>query len=663
MSARTPTGHTGIYQVANGSYQVAVQPSGGGKQPVWYTGFADEHVAIAFRAACEAANAAGVAHPDRDAFQALLAPAPVEPSAPLADIDSEHADDIDRATLRRALRGATDDFMAVSGAQDHSQRLRCRDLIDDALGECRVDDLTRAELDEFIRELAATWGQSTVNLAARVLTDALGWAQVHRITDHDLIGKRKLKARSSKPRTVKGAHKLGANSVASAALQTLADHPREVLAPADVAAKLIAAGHPLKAKGQRALARLISARLLEVSVQHTVPELQRVSKARYRWIPGYDPCPVHPDDRMLAEKRKIFGPRAILAVAARLPEKLLVLLWLTAILGLRPGEAMGLRISHFDCLLGLLRVRDQTGGYYRRRDRHGNYTVTRSKEGPKTESGYRNILLPPTLVAWLISYINRYHGADVWDDPEACENRIVVLPLKGLTKVIGRASWNKPLRRAMYDAGEGWRANGSLADGYDLRFTAASVLFDAIPETSRAGLLGHRLASDPHGSDITRWVYTGITADAEREASEFLEKYIQTELNGLMVDYGDLHEWVSTADAARMLGTTIDHSNNVLASFGVSVHPFDNLVWPLVRRAYRRDEVEVTLDRLDWELAMSLTDYAASTGLTRAQILELGTEGQLRVVRRAFRSDPGGTITSAKHKSVIVAEPCPRGPM
>lgn len=660
MTTRIPTGHTGIYRIPNGTYQVAVQPSGGGKQPVWYTGFTAEHVAVAYRAACEAANAAGVDHPDRTAFEALLAPAAVVRSGPLAAIDCEHADDIDRATLRRALRGAVDDFMATSGARDHSLRLRCRDLLDAALGERCVEDLTREDLDECIRDLASTWGQSTVDLAARVLTDALAWARVHRITDHDLIGTRKLRARSVKPRTVTGVHRLGAHSVASAALEVLAADPETVHTAGTVADALIEAGHPLAGMGRRRLAAQVGARLRDLSVRHTAPELQRVDKARYRWVPGYDPCPVHPDDRLLPTRRKVLAPHSLLAIAAYLPAQLLVMLWLTAILGLRPAEALGLRISHLDRELGLLRVRDQTGGYYRERDRHGNFTVTRSRQGLKTASGYRNILLPPTLVEWLVDYINTHHGSDVWDDPERCANRIVVPPRKGCTTEILRDSWNSPLAVALDYAGEVWRDNGTTVDGYDLRYTAASVLHDAIPEALRSRILGHRLASDPDGSDITRFTYTGITEDAEHDAAEWMEKYLQSELNGLVVDTGVLHEWVSTADAARLIGTTIDRANNVLASLGVAVHPFDHPAWPLVRRAYRRDEVERALDRLDRELAVSLTDHEASSGLTRAEVFELAEHGAITIQRRAFRTSPGGAITSAKHKSVVIAEPWPQ---
>lgn len=127
-----------------------------------------------------------------------------------------------------------------------------------------------------------------------------------------------------------------------------------------------------------------------------------------------------------------------------------------------------------------------------------------------------------------------------------------------------------------------------------------------------------------------------------------------------MVDYGDLDEWVSTAEAARMLGISIDKANNVLISLGVSVHPFDRPVWPLVRRAYRRDDVEAVIDRLDRELAISVADYAASTGMTRRETIALASSGAITIQRRAFRRVAGGPIQSGRSLSVIVAEPWPQ---
>jgi hypothetical protein len=80
----------------------------------------------------------------------------------------------------------------------------------------------------------------------------------------------------------------------------------------------------------------------------------------------------------------------------------------------------------------------------------------------------------------------------------------------------------------------------------------------------------------------------------------------------------------------------------------------------LVRRAYRRDDVDRALADLDSRLGMPVPEFLAAFGLSARELDALVAAGTLEVAVRYFRRQPGGPI--ARRKVVTVAMGVPGRP-
>jgi integrase len=158
--------------------------------------------------------------------------------------------------------------------------------------------------------------------------------------------------------------------------------------------------------------------------------------------------------------------------------------WSVALaLGLRPGEALGLRWDDVDLDEGLLHVRQQL-----QRVKGRGLVAT----APKSEAGKRSMFLPPTLLAALKAHRKaqneaRLMAGDHWTDTGLV---FTLADGRGIDAVLDRRRWHALLEtagvtpRRLYDARHS-AATILLAQGVELRTAMALLGHSQISVTMR----------------------------------------------------------------------------------------------------------------------------------------------------------------------------------
>ena len=204
---------------------------------------------------------------------------------------------------------------------------------------------------------------------------------------------------------------------------------------------------------------------------------------------GRSPCrgvklpPVSP------ARHRIIGPGELDRLAAELPVEYRTMLYVGATLGLRIGEAAGLRVRSVDLERQTITVTESVG-------EAGGHLFTK---GPKTSAGRRIIPLPPPMVAMLLNHIQHESGLD----PDSH---------------LFRAPGGGPLRPNHFRA-RVWRPACKRAglDGlgfHDLRRSSATVMVaNGVSVRDAQQILGH---SDPR---LLIGVYAQATEAGMRTAT------------------------------------------------------------------------------------------------------------------------------------------------
>jgi integrase len=195
-------------------------------------------------------------------------------------------------------------------------------------------------------------------------------------------------------------------------------------------------------------------------------------------------------------KRHDLTPDDIGTIAASMPDRYRVMVWVGGVLGLRWSEVIGLKVACVDLVGGTLTVAESiTRGF-------GGQLVTGP---PKSSAGNRTVTLPSTIVGLLSQHLATMA---VSDDPEA----LVFTNTEGAP--IRYDNWR---RRVWLPA---TRAAGCEGAGFhDLRRLAATSLVLARVDVKTAQVrLGH---SDPR---LTLAVYAAAPVEADQAAAARLEE-------------------------------------------------------------------------------------------------------------------------------------------
>lgn len=645
---------TGIYVLPGGGYQVAIQATVGAASPTMVGGIDSVELARAYRAVAHAAAAAGAELPTvADVADLIAAPSPPAgaDTSEVAGLWAQKATDIDATTFRWALRGIWDTWERQAKRKDVSWERRdwvqrCVTRVDAAMGTLPIG-VTRDQLEAYVdAEVAAGTAQSTLDALVMVCTKAVGWAVQRGLTTVNPVAVTKLEATSTKEAR-RGIHRLQPGSLAWAALAVLHRRPGVTMSSAQIVDAMVTDGtaaQNLRAGGCPELARKINGRLSQLYTRQSIPQLTRPAKARYMWDP--DATTTEDGDELLPTVRRTYVGDELRRIARALPDGVRVLLWLMVIMGLRTGEAMGLRIEHLDLERQMIRVRHQAGRRVKRDiDDGGPKTCLDGKATLKRPASVRNLPVPDALWVWLVAFIIRHHGDDAFIDPVKRKRRIMV-PATGPTINPGPASWLSPYMRAVTWVGMQWRRNGTVVSPYDLRHSCSQMLRElGVPWVLRSAWLGHALGTngDPtFGSQVTMDTYTHVDSTELVVVAEALDKAIR-DWGGLDVDDSDLEAWTSTAEACRILGCRPDSLPALLGD----AEDFDDPRAPRVSRAYRTEAVLACNARLDTEVAVPVAQYAADNALTLDEVRQQAADGVLDVRRRYYRRTPGGPLANA----------------
>lgn len=632
---------TGVYQRSDGYFEVSVQPHHGARSSVFAGRFTDVTVALAYRAACQAANDLRTAHCDPDLFALFIGSGltpigGVDPDG-LAPLWCDDENEIDARVVRRILRGAFDQWDKKS--HDAAYRKRIRGLfadLDHHLGAIELP-LERNTIDACFDTLVASGRtQQDLKLLAWLMGRTMAWAVVHRYQDWDPVAGIALQPESIRT----PGRTLQPGSLASDAIAVLQAHPGQVFTARDIADVLVAQGRSMGSSTRVSkFATKIGYQLRsKVDRGRTYGGLCSPSPRKFCWDPVACAPTLHALDVILAQNRKIYLPSEMLTLASWLPPYLRIGVWLQGLMGLRTGEMLGLKVEHLDPSAGLVRVRTQCGTTP---DDPGDDDD--SDKDLKTIYSVRNLPLPPTLLALLVAYVFTYHGPNAFADPEQKQKRLMVLH-NGPKANLSYDSWALPFGRAATAAGLHLRDNGQPTQPYDLRHSVATLLTDLVSAPLRARWLGHQLNKSwdtgPGGGSVTISVYTQVTTAMLAAIAGVLDQIIITEMDSLVIDDSDLDVWVHTND---LRDTHHLAQVTVVKVFG-KPEEFHDPRRPRWTRAYRRDHVARVLADLDARPAMSLWSYARAHGLKPTDVRELGASGVLEVTRRAYRTEPGGQI-------------------
>lgn len=212
---------------------------------------------------------------------------------------------------------------------------------------------------------------------------------------------------------------------------------------------------------------------------------------------------------------RIVEPRDLIRLADSMPEEFAPMVWLGAVLGLRWGEVVGLRVGRVDLLRRTVTVAEQ---------------VTRGMGGvgfvspPKSAAGHRTLTIPVALANLLSAYLAQrgLTGAE----PDA----FLFANTDG-----GPLDYSNWRRRVWLPAVE--NAELTRLGFHDLRRTnATAMVLDGVDVKTAQARLGH---SDPR---LTLAIYAQATGEGDRSAAQKL--------------------------GARLMASTTDHDGSAAGSEG-----------------------------------------------------------------------------------------------
>jgi len=216
------------------------------------------------------------------------------------------------------------------------------------------------------------------------------------------------------------------------------------------------------------------------------------------------PCRSVKLPKLTQSERRPLSAEDVAALADAVDERYRAMVWVAALLGLRWGEAAGLRVGRLDLLAATVTVAEIVT-----RDRYGR-PVTGP---PKSVAGVRRLSLPGVLVEILAEHLAALEltavDADAWVFPA---------PEGGAWSYANyrRRIWLPAVARAGLE-GVGF---------HDLRRVAATALVLENVDLKTAGTrLGH---SDPR---LTLAVYAQATSEADRAAAEAVGERFATVLS------------------------------------------------------------------------------------------------------------------------------------
>lgn len=267
----------------------------------------------------------------------------------------------------------------------------------------------------------------------------------------------------------------------------------------------------------------------------------------------------------------------IAPIAQRLPYVDLIPFWFVYLLGLRVGEAFGVRCADWDSKSGVLRVRRQ---YQPKRLKDGSVRVLVKRL--KTRSSRRDLFVGPSLARAIDAYILAVHGPNPEPETRICVGAQGPATVWGLLSgFIGR------VQRAAKDAGltvdrPGYMDTPLVPRAHSFRKAIASELHECphVPDSAISRYLGHRITKDDDVADVTREVYTVWTVRGMKKVADYVENLVG-EL-GLDLLPAPSEDYVSIKEAAALLDmgvravrhgiaqSTIPASRNVVRPFGAA---------------------------------------------------------------------------------------------
>jgi integrase len=214
---------------------------------------------------------------------------------------------------------------------------------------------------------------------------------------------------------------------------------------------------------------------------------------------GRSPCRKAALPRVRPPHRVVLGPAELERLARAVPPRYRALILVAGVLGLRWGEAVGLRVRDVDFLRRTVTVAqtvEEVKGQLR--------LVTEAK----TRSSLRTMAAPDFLIEVLANHL-RSHRADVQGDPEAL---VFVGPRGGVLR-------HRFADRIFAPAVERAALDPSLTF-HGLRHVAITAMVDAgVHPRVMQGRAGHAT------SKLTLELYAHVPESADRQAAKALEEY------------------------------------------------------------------------------------------------------------------------------------------
>lgn len=256
--------------------------------------------------------------------------------------------------------------------------------------------------------------------------------------------------------------------------------------------------------------------------------------------------------QQLSLHRRMVSRHHIQPIAQRLPYVDLIPFWFVYLLGLRIGEAFGVRVADWDSESRVLSIRRQ---YQPKRLADG--TVRILSERLKTRRSRRDLYVGESLSQAIDIYIRRVHGPAPAPETRICVGANGPEAIWGLPQMfLGR------VQRAAHDAGltvdrPGHMDTPLVPRAHSFRKAIASELHECpdVPDSAISRYLGHRIKKDDDVAEVTRSVYMVWTTRGLQMVADYVENLIG-EL-GLELLPSTTEEYVAMKEAAARLGMSV----------------------------------------------------------------------------------------------------------
>lgn len=221
------------------------------------------------------------------------------------------------------------------------------------------------------------------------------------------------------------------------------------------------------------------------------------------------------------------------ALAAHLPVLHQGVLFLLRTLGLRIGEAYGIRVrdvSELEDRIGVVLIEKQGGRTYLQRDEQGRFTRTSEKKKVKTETSYRLLVVPEPLMDLIKALVRAFHT-----DPETGEIDRDARLIPGL--MVADESGQSAFRTALDTAAE--REQMAFKDlGFKItpHVLRKSLSTDLSYEGGTGDLVIKRILGHVAGHDVLSRHYILNTPDLAplKKAAQTVTKQIRDEVGTLI---------------------------------------------------------------------------------------------------------------------------------